>query len=134
MANSTDGAMTDNCAVFDLPREIADWEQKKPWAAGIHSRMLFKKPGLRTVLILMEKGARMKEHHADGAISIQPVKGRICVNAEAQIRELETGHLLTLNASIKHDIEALDDSAFLLTIAWPNEQDLRALEHRGYGS
>lgn len=73
-------------------------------------------------------------YHTDGAISILPVKGRIRVNAEAQTRELDTGNLFTLNPSIKHDVEALPDSAFLLTIGWPNEQDLRAVEHSGYGS
>lgn len=134
MPISTAANVTDDVAQFDLQHELADSEQKKPWPSGIHSKLLFKKPGLRAVLIAMEAGAKMKEHHADGTISVQPVKGRIRVHALGQGHELKTGQLFTLGASIKHDVEALDDSAFLLTIAWPSDQELRAIEHRGYGS
>jgi quercetin dioxygenase-like cupin family protein len=135
MSNSTaDGNMMDDLARFDLQREIADSEQKKPWASGMHTRMLFKKHDFRVVLIAMETGAKMKEHHADGTISIQAVKGRIRIHAQGQTHELQAGQMLTLGASIKHDVESLDDSAFLLTIAWPSSQELLAMQHRGYGS
>jgi hypothetical protein len=51
-----------------------------------------------------------------------------------RVAELTSGHLLALDRSIKHDVEALEDSAFLLTIAWPADPELIALKHRGYGS
>ena len=124
----------DSLAQFDLSGEIAESEQKKPWPSGIHARTLVKKPDLRVVLIAMEKGARMHEHHADGTISVQPVKGQIRVRTKGAAHELQAGQLFTLGASIKHDVEALDDSAFLLTIAWPTDQQLRSMPHRGYGS
>jgi quercetin dioxygenase-like cupin family protein len=82
----------------------------------------------------MEKGAKMNEHHADGTISVQPVKGQIRVRTMGRVHELQAGQLFTLGASIKHDVESLNDSAFLLTIAWPTDQQLRAIPHRGYGS
>ena len=31
------------------------------------------------------------------------------------------GHMLALERAIPHDVEALEDSAFLLTIAWPDD-------------
>lgn len=130
MAKSSDG----NLAQFDLQREIEESSREKPWPSGIHSKTLVKQPDFRAVLIAMESGARMKEHHADGTISVQPVKGRIRINAEGGAHDLQPGQLLTLGASIKHDVESLDDSAFLLTIAWPPDRDLRAIPHRGYGS
>lgn len=39
-----------------------------------------------------------------------------------------------LAASIKHEVEALEESAFLLTIAWPDAEKLKALKHRGCGT
>lgn len=135
MPHSTaDGNMIEDLAQFDLRREMADSEQRKPWPSGIHSKTLFKKSDFRMVLIEMEPGARMDEHHADGTICVQLLKGRIRFRAQRQTHELGAGNLLALGASIKHDVEAMEDSAFLLTIAWPNNEELLKMAHRGYGT
>lgn len=132
--SAADGNMTDELAQFDLQREMADAARQKPWASGIHSKTLFKKPDFRMVLIEMEPGAKMDEHHADGTICVQLIKGRIRFRVQERTHELGVGNLLTLGASIKHDVEALDDSALLLTIAWPSNQELLQMPHRGYGT
>ncbi|WP_051978395.1 cupin domain-containing protein [Edaphobacter aggregans] len=129
-----DGNMIDDLVHFDLNREIADSESKKPWQAGHFAKMLFKKADFRTVLITMEPGSKMKEHHADGTISVQVLKGRIRFIALGKVHDLPTGSLITLGPSIKHEVEAAEDSAFLLTISWPSAQELLAMEHRGYGT
>jgi quercetin dioxygenase-like cupin family protein len=129
-----DGTMVDRFAQFDLNREIADAAAKRPWSAGHFAKTLFKKHDLRVVLLTMDPGAHMKEHHADGTISIHVLSGRIRVNVAGHPHELAAGNLFTLGASIRHDVEALEDSAFLLTISWPNPEELAAMKHRGYGS
>ena len=128
------GNMVEEIAQFDLQRELAECHQRRPWPSGIHSKLLFKKPDFRCVLIAMEPSAVMKEHHADGTISVQVLKGRLRFGAQGAQHELTAGNLLTLGASIKHDVEALEDSAFLLTISWPSNQELLSLKHRGYGT
>lgn len=35
---------------------------------------------------------------------------------------------------VKHQVEALEDSAFLLTVSWPDNEKLQAMKHRGYGT
>jgi quercetin dioxygenase-like cupin family protein len=72
-----DGTMIDTLIQFDLLHEIADSEQKKPWQSGHFAKTLLKKHDLRVVLITMEKSAILKEHHADGTISVQVLKGQI---------------------------------------------------------
>jgi quercetin dioxygenase-like cupin family protein len=129
-----DGTMVDKMAQFDLIREIADSEKKKPWQSGHNAKTLFKKHDFRIVLITMEAAARMKEHHADGTISIQVIKGHIRVSVNGKPYDLPTGALFTLGHSIRHDVEAVSDSAFLLTISWPSAEELAAMKHRGYGS
>jgi quercetin dioxygenase-like cupin family protein len=129
-----DGNMTADLAQFDLTREIADSAQQKPWPSGIHARTLYKKHDFRVVLICMEAAARIKEHHVDGTSSVQLLKGHLRYSAKGQAYDLQIGSLLTLGASIKHEVEALDESVFLLTIAWPSDQELLAMQHRGYGT
>jgi quercetin dioxygenase-like cupin family protein len=129
-----DGTMVDRQAQFDLLKEIADSEQKKPWQSGLYAKTLFKKHDLRVVLITMEGGARMKEHHADGSLSVQVLKGHVRFNVHGKPHDLPAGSLYTLAASIRHDVEAVGDSAFLLTISWPSDEELAAMKHRGYGS
>ena len=129
-----DGTMVDRMAHFDLNQEIADAANRKPWPAGHYARTLFKKRDFRVVLISMEPGAHMKEHHTDGTISLQVLKGKLRMNIGGKAHELAAGSLFPLAASIRHDVEALDDSAFLLTISWPSTEELAAMKHRGYGT
>jgi quercetin dioxygenase-like cupin family protein len=119
---------------YDLMSEIKTFESRKPWQQGLTSKLLLKSSDLRLMLIAMENGAKMQEHHSDGRISIQVLSGRIRVHVGGRVAQLASGHLLALDRSLKHDVEAFEDSAFLLTIAWPAEPDLIALKHRGYGS
>jgi quercetin dioxygenase-like cupin family protein len=129
-----DGTMVDKIAQFDLPKELAEAEQEKPWPAGIYSKTLFKKHNLRVVLVSIQNAAHMKEHHADGTLSIQVLKGEIRVSVNGKPHDLPIGTLFTLGHSIRHDVQAKSDAAFLLTISWPSAEELAAMKHRGYGS
>ncbi len=129
-----DGTMLKDFAQFDLAKEMMDSERTKPWQNGHTARTLFKKADFRMVLISMEKGSILKEHHADGTISVQVLKGSIRFIAKGETHTLQENGVVTLGASIKHQVEGLEDSAFLLTISWPDEQKLLQMKHRGYGA
>lgn len=129
-----DGNMTFDLAHFDLTREIVDSEQRKPWPSGIYSKTLYKRDDFRVVLISMESAARLKEHHVDGTTSVQVLRGVVRYTAQGQAYDLQTGSLITVAASIKHEVESLEESAFLLTISWPSNRQLLTMEHRGYGT
>jgi quercetin dioxygenase-like cupin family protein len=129
-----DGTMLKELAQFDLAQEMKDPEQKRPWPTGHFAKMLFKKSDFRMVLIMMDKGAILKEHHADGTISVHVLKGSIDFRVHGETHNLRTNGVLTLGASIKHELEAREDSAILLTIAWPSNEKLEGMKHRGYGT
>ncbi len=76
----------------------------------------------------------MKEHHAEGTVSIHALQGMLCVNVEGQVQKLHAGQILTLGPGIKLDVEAGEDSAFLLTISWPTSAKPQALQHKRDGS
>jgi quercetin dioxygenase-like cupin family protein len=129
-----DGTMIDRMAQFDLLKEIADSEQHRPWQAGHNAKTLFKKHDFRVVLMTMDAAAHIKEHHADGTISVHVLKGHIRLTVQGKPHDLRAGNLFTLAASIRHQVEAVEESAFLLTISWPSAEELAAMKHRGYGS
>jgi quercetin dioxygenase-like cupin family protein len=53
---------------------------------------------------------------------VQVLKGQIRYSTGGQSYDLQTGSLITLGASIAHEVESLDESAFLLTISWPGNR------------
>jgi quercetin dioxygenase-like cupin family protein len=125
---------SDGVTKFNLTAEVKELESRKPWPKGLTSKTLLKTVDLRIVLIAMESAAKMEEHHSDGRISIHALSGTIRVHVQQQEAILRAGDLISLDRSIKHDVEAMEDSVFLLTIAWPTAQELLGLKHRGYGS
>lgn len=129
-----DGTMLKELAQFDLSQEMKESAQKRPWPGGHCAKMLFKKSDFRMVLLMMDKGAVLKEHHADGTISVQVLRGSIDFRAHGETHTLTANGILTLGASIKHEVEAREDCAILLTIAWPSNEKLHGMKHRGYGT
>ncbi len=129
-----DGTTVKEFAQFDLAQEMMDSERSKPWAKGHTAKTLFKKTDFRMVLISMEEGAALREHHADGTISVQVLKGSIRFISQGEAHTLRQNSIVTLGASITHQVEAIEDAAFLLTIAWPDKDKLRTMQHRGYGT
>jgi quercetin dioxygenase-like cupin family protein len=109
---------------IDLEREPRQLRQEDSWQreTGRSSKTLAKYPDSRIVLILMKGGTRMRQHRAEGRVSIQQLKGRGRIHLESHRKvEVSAGHLLVLDCGVLHDVEALEESAFLLTISWRKE-------------
>ncbi|MBZ5722771.1 MAG: cupin domain-containing protein [Acidobacteriia bacterium] len=106
---------------FNLRDEFRKLREEDSWQreTGRSSKTLAKYPDFRIVLVLMKVNTQMKEHHADGRISIHSIEGKLRVHLPDQQVELPAGELLVIDCGIKHDVEALEESAFLLTVSWP---------------
>jgi quercetin dioxygenase-like cupin family protein len=61
----------------------------------------------------------MPEHQTDGRVSVQVISGHVQLRASGRTFNLRAGGLLALDPAIRHDVTAVDESAVLLTIAWP---------------
>ncbi len=114
----TPGPLKSPMLSFDLHAEIEQLRREEGWQAGRDSRTLVKHPDFRVVLTVLKSGARLHEHRAAGRISVQTLVGQIRMHADNKTFDLPAGHLLALEREIVHDVEALEDSAFLLSIAW----------------
>lgn len=107
---------------FDLMAEIRVLREELPGQiSGRSARTLVKHPDFRVVLIALKAGAQMHEHHATARISVQTIEGLIRLHLAERTVDLPVGHILALDQCVRHDVEALEDSAFLLTAAWPPE-------------
>jgi quercetin dioxygenase-like cupin family protein len=103
---------------FDLAAEAGQLRAELAYQEGDrNANTLLKEPNARVVLTALRQGARLQEHQTAGWVVIQTVAGRLRVRALGQTVELPSGHLLTLEPNVAHDVEALEESVFLLTLA-----------------
>jgi quercetin dioxygenase-like cupin family protein len=109
---------------IDLERELQQLRQADSWQreTGRSSKTLAKYPDFRIVLILMKGGSRMSQHKAEGRVSIQQLKGRVCLHLVDRTASISAGDLLVLDCGVLHDVEALEESALLLTISWRRQK------------
>jgi len=112
-------SMADPFMEFDLPAEIHRLHDEAAWNTGQNARTLIKYDDFRVVLIALAAEARMEEHKAEGRISIHVLSGHIQLRASGRTFNLRSGGLLALDRGVSHDVHALEESALLLTIAWP---------------
>ena len=110
---------------FDLARELEQLHREPGWSGGQNAKTLVKYEDFRVVLTALKARARLPAHQTEGRISIQTVAGHIQLRAQGRTFDLPTGRLLALDQGLSHDVEALEESAFLLTIAWPGRDDTR---------
>jgi len=106
----------------DIATELKKLEEAPSWQreSGRSAETLVKYEEFRIILVRMKPGSYMSHHRAEGPISIHALQGKIRVHLpDDRTEELKEGDLLTLDRGLEHDVEALEESAFLLTIAWP---------------
>jgi quercetin dioxygenase-like cupin family protein len=87
------------------------------WRKTGHSaKSLAKHRDMTIVLIAMKRDTRMKEHRASGPVAIHVLAGHIEVRVGTKTVDLPVGSLLALDRALSHDVEALDDSTFVLSV------------------
>ena len=117
---------------LNLAAELENLEAAQPSKLHPRAKALLKSDDLRLVLISLATGAKLDRHHADGSVSIHVLRGTLRVRVPQKEHQVRAGELLMLPASLQHDVEAVDDAAFLLTISWPPRAKLESLPHRRY--
>jgi quercetin dioxygenase-like cupin family protein len=104
----------------DLLEEIQGLHKEATWLQGTgpSSKTLVKHDDLRIVLLAMKKKMCMHEHKTAAKISMQTLTGHIRLRLPDRTVDLPAGQLLVLDQCVPHDVEAVEDSAFLLTLSW----------------
>ncbi len=84
---------------------------------GHIARTLVREPAMRVVLVVMRAGAKIAEHRSQDTASIHALSGHLRLTLPDRTVDLPAGKLLVTAPELAHDVEAVGDSAFLLTLA-----------------
>lgn len=106
----------------DLAEEIAALQREPTWKTrGHNAKTIIHQKDLRIVLVAMSAGAKIREHRTGGSVAIEVLDGEIRLSVEGEPSPVELGprRLLVLEPGRRHDVDAVRESAFLLTVANP---------------
>jgi quercetin dioxygenase-like cupin family protein len=101
-----------------LAEQLGRLKQESTWRTnGRNAITLTKEPTLRVVLLLLGKGTKMPEHQAAGPLTLHVLSGSVALRTDGSTVEIGAGELVALESAIDHELEALEESACLLTLA-----------------
>jgi quercetin dioxygenase-like cupin family protein len=106
-------------AFVDLNQEIVHLREdtSRKEEAGRKTRMVVKYPEFRIALITMNAGSKWDDHRTSSRILVQVLRGQIRFCTPNNTFELCAGQLLALDPGVIHRVDALQESAFLLTLS-----------------
>jgi quercetin dioxygenase-like cupin family protein len=111
-------ALRDPLMRFDLAREIDRLTSEREWNEGDRNSIVLAKDAQQRILLtVMRSGARVGDEEAEGQIAIQVLGGRVVARRDAHSTELGDGELATVAPGGRWAVEAVEDSAILLTLA-----------------
>ena len=106
--------------VFELPASIYGLREEEDYHDhGRNGLTLVKNAEVRVLLQVLRQGAGLPEHRAPGPITVQVLDGEIRFETSDEVVYLRRGEMLSLPAARPHSVEAVEDAAFLVTIAMP---------------
>jgi quercetin dioxygenase-like cupin family protein len=101
----------------DIRAEIARLKGEPAWASGDrHGSSLIKGDGINVALMMLKKGAKLQQHHTRAPITVQVIEGRINFIAKGKTQLVTAGTIVALDRAIEHSVEAVEESALLLTV------------------
>lgn len=118
--------LADPVVEFDLPPMIEKLRAEPAWKTeGHNAATIVKYPDLRIVLLALQAKAVIREHRADARISVQALTGHARLRLPHRVVDLPAGRGVALERGLLHDVEAIEESALLLTLSWPTERGKR---------
>ena len=110
---------------FSINNDTDKLKSETAWTKGDRNAVtLQKNSNLRVVLISLRKGATLHEHRVEGPITLFVLSGKMNFIAGEEKILAETNKLIVLEKAIPHDVEALEDTTFILTII-QNKENLK---------
>jgi len=101
----------------DIRAEIARLKSEPAWAGGDrHGASLVKGDGINVALMMLKKGAKLREHHTRAPITVHVIEGQVNLIAGGKTQLVTAGMIAALNRAIEHSVEALEESALVLTV------------------
>ena len=98
--------------------EIARLKGKPEWSSEDRLAVSLVKDGaLNVLLMVLKPKAHLKEHRTRGPITVHVLSGAIRFATGVEQATLAAGSIVALDRDVLHSLEALEESALLLTTA-----------------
>jgi len=111
--------------LLGLHKAFTDFGQKneKAWQEGDRNGItVFKNEDISVVITMLEKNAKLEEVQMKAYASLYILKGKINMQAGEDQKQAEAGDLMIFHPCIIYSIEAIEESSFVLTHYY-NEED-----------
>lgn len=103
---------------MNLQNFIIQIKSEKTWETSDRNAVtIFKSETMRIVLMGLHENAILKEHKANGVISVQVIEGKVNFSTDQDSVDMEVGQMIALESNIVHKVTAIKESFFLLTLA-----------------
>jgi quercetin dioxygenase-like cupin family protein len=112
-----DRPATRSLSEFRLDAEVERLRSEAAWTSGTRNAITLAKGPLTIVLVALKPGATLEEHRARGPMTLQVLSGTIRFRSAGTFHDVEAGQLVVLASTLAHEVEALTESALLLTLA-----------------
>ena len=117
-------ALTGENLTFDLHEQIAELRRDESYVrSGRVGRTLVKAGPLRLTLTLIAEGVEVGTHQAASPMTLQALEGRLRYRVGDEDSEIGQGEVLFFGPGHAQNIQALEDTALLLTITRPTSDD-----------
>jgi quercetin dioxygenase-like cupin family protein len=103
--------------VVDLAAVAAGLRAERHASVAGHRQIAVMRHGPVTIILLVfDEGGLLKEHRAEGVVTIHVLSGRLQVVVDEEVREMASGELMALAPGLAHSVRALAPSELLLTV------------------
>ena len=107
----------------EKPREPGPDAPRVPRRDGQIPRVLFSAPECRAVVIELEVGEAMGDHHVRERAIVHVHHGRVSIDVDGAEVECGGGTVVTFDPGERHAVRALEPSMLLLVLApWPGAE------------
>jgi quercetin dioxygenase-like cupin family protein len=112
--------------LFDLGAEAAKLRAEPSPARDGHRQIsLYRKEGMTLVLFDFEAGGLLRDHAADGYVTVHVISGAIEMTTVDRTYSMPAGSLLVLQPRVRHDVRAVEASQMLLSVRLDPAEDDR---------
>lgn len=98
------------------PGEVADLNPLGTKLGDTKTSALAKTAAFEAIRIVVPSGKVIPAHEVAGEITLYCLEGRAILQLDHQNIEMSAGQWLYLDGGVRHAIEGIENSAFLLTI------------------
>lgn len=109
--------------LFRLDDELRKIDDAMVAQHGHSARTLLKNGPLRVALLRIAPNGSIREHHADGPITVHVLSGQLQFVTPKKTWDLSAGDLLALEGGTRHSVVSRDGAVFLLTISNPEKRE-----------